>query len=56
MEPTRQTSQVQLQPKPRIVVPEAPNQVMRPVCVLGRQVPVRWLKASSTTVQVRRLD
>ena len=56
MEPTRQTSQIQFQLQPRIVVPEAPNQVAQPLCVLGRQVPVRWLRASSTTVQVRRLD
>jgi hypothetical protein len=54
MEPTRQAPQIQLQT--RIVVPEAPNQVIPPVCVLGRQVPVRWLKTSTTTVQVRRLD
>ncbi len=54
MEPTRQTPQIQLQP--RLVVPEAPNQIIPEVCVLGRQVPVRWLRASSTTVQVQRLD
>ena len=54
MEPTRQNPQIQ--PQPRLVVPEAPNQAIPPVCVLGRQVPVRWLRASSTTVQVKRLD
>jgi len=55
MEPTRETPQIQEQ-APRLMVPEAPGQEIPQVCVLGRQVPVRWQRASSTVVRVQRLD
>jgi hypothetical protein len=55
MEHTHQTPRIQEHP-PRLMVPEAPKRSNPPVCVLGRQVPVRWLRSSSTVVRVQRLD
>lgn len=54
MEHTRQTPQVQ-EHAPRLMVPEDPERTTPQVCFLGRQVPVRWQRASSTVVRVQRL-
>lgn len=55
MEHTRQTPQVQ-ENALRLMVLENPIREIPQVCVLGRKVPVRWLRASSTVVRVQRLD
>jgi hypothetical protein len=55
MENTQRPPQIQ-RPAPLPMFPAANQPQLPAFCVLGRKIPVRWLKASSTTVQVRRLD
>jgi hypothetical protein len=55
MEHTRHTPTIQ-DHSSRHMVPEPTERPNPPVCVLGRKVPVRWLRASSTVVRVQRLD
>lgn len=55
MENTQRSPQIQ-RSAPLPAFPEAHQPRLPAVCVLGRKIPVRWQKASSTAVQVRRLD
>jgi hypothetical protein len=55
MEPTQRPPQTQ-QPAHLPIVPEGIKSNLPACCVLGRQVPVLWLRASSTVVQVERLN
>ena len=51
MEPTQRPPQI-LRPAPLPIFPKA----LPAFCVLGRKVPVRWLRATTTVIRVQRLD
>jgi len=53
MEPTQQPPQIQQPPRPMEY--EDPSHLGPQVCVLGQEVPVRWLRPTCTVVLVQRL-